>query len=173
MQGEKFTNTTYTVKAILGLIEAREIAIPEIQRPFVWRATQVRDLMDSLYKGYPTGYLILWKNPNVKLKDGTISSGKKVVIDGQQRITALMTAVAGQKVMNKNFEETRIKIAFNAFVALSKENDAEIFAVQDFASNDDIDWRQPVNAIDRQLYQKYGFDDNDVHFIEQTIKPME
>lgn len=45
--------------------------------------------------------------------------------------------------------------------------------VQDFASNDDIDWRQPVNAIDRQLYQKYGFDDNDVHFIEQTIKPME
>ena len=48
MQGEKFTNTTYTVKAILGLIEAREIAIPEIQRPFVWRATQVRDLMDSL-----------------------------------------------------------------------------------------------------------------------------
>ncbi len=173
MQGEKFTNTTYTVKAILGLIEAREIAIPEIQRPFVWRATQVRDLMDSLYKGYPTGYLILWKNPNVKLKDGTISSGKKVVIDGQQRITALMTAVAGQKVMNKNFEETRIKIAFNPFAALSKDNDAEIFAVQDFASNDDIDWRQPVNAIDRQLYQKYGFDDNDVHFIEQTIKPME
>ena len=173
MQGEKFTNTTYTVKAILGLIEAREIAIPEIQRPFVWRATQVRDLMDSLYKGYPTGYLILWKNPNVKLKDGTISSGKKVVIDGQQRITALMTAVAGQKIMNKNFEETRIKIAFNPFAALSKDNDAEIFAVQDFASNDDIDWRQPVNAIDRQLYQKYGFDDNDVHFIEQTIKPME
>ena len=173
MQGEKFTNTTYTVKAILGLIEAREIAIPEIQRPFVWRATQVRDLMDSLYKGYPTGYLILWKNPNVKLKDGTISSDKKVVIDGQQRITALMTAVAGQKIMNKNFEETRIKIAFNPFAALSKDNDAEIFAVQDFASNDDIDWRQPVNAIDRQLYQKYGFDDNDVHFIEQTIKPME
>ena len=173
MQGEKFTNTTYTVKAILGLIEAREIAIPEIQRPFVWRATQVRDLMDSLYKGYPTGYLIPWKNPNVKLKDGTISSDKKVVIDGQQRITALMTAVAGQKIMNKNFEETRIKIAFNPFAALSKDNDAEIFAVQDFASNDDIDWRQPVNAIDRQLYQKYGFDDNDVHFIEQTIKPME
>lgn len=83
MQGEKFTNTTYTVKAILGLIEAREIAIPEIQRPSVWRATQVRDLMDSLYKGYPTGYLIFWKNPNVKLKDGTISSGKKVVIDSK------------------------------------------------------------------------------------------
>lgn len=76
MEGEKFTNTSMTIKAILGLIEANDIAIPEIQRPFVWRSSQVRDLMDSLYKGFPTGYIILWKNPNVKLKDGTVSSGK-------------------------------------------------------------------------------------------------
>lgn len=65
MEGEKFTNTSMTIKAILGLIEANDIAIPEIQRPFVWRSSQVRDLMDSLYKGFPTGYIILWKNPNV------------------------------------------------------------------------------------------------------------
>ena len=81
MEGEKFTNTSLSIKALLGLIEAHDIAIPEIQRPFVWKNVQVRDLMDSLYKGFPTGYIILWKNPNVKLKDGTISSGKKVVID--------------------------------------------------------------------------------------------
>lgn len=157
MQGEKFTNTTYTVKAILGLIEAREIAIPEIQRPFVWRATQVRDLMDSLYKGYPTGYLILWKNPNVKLKDGTISSGKKVVIDGQQRITALMTAVAGQKVMNKNFEETRIKIAFNPFSALSKDNDAEIFAVQTPAHLKSKNWIPDIAEIFKPEFSSFNF----------------
>lgn len=157
MQGEKFTNTTYTVKAILGLIEAREIAIPEIQRPFVWRATQVRDLMDSLYKGYPTGYLILWKNPNVKLKDGTISSGKKVVIDGQQRITALMTAVAGQKVMNKNFEETRIKIAFNPFAALSKDNDAEIFAVQTPAHLKSKNWIPDIAEIFKPEFSSFNF----------------
>ena len=82
MEGEKFTNTSMSIKALLGLIEANDIAIPEIQRPFVWKNAQVRDLMDSLYKGFPTGYIILWKNPNVKLKDGTISAGKKVVIDG-------------------------------------------------------------------------------------------
>ena len=157
MQGEKFTNTTYTVKAILGLIEAREIAIPEIQRPFVWRATQVRDLMDSLYKGYPTGYLILWKNPNVKLKDGTISSGKKAVIDGQQRITALMTAVAGQKVMNKNFEETRIKIAFNPFAALSKDNDAEIFAVQTPAHLKSKNWIPDIAEIFKPEFSSFNF----------------
>lgn len=157
MQGEKFTNTTYTVKAILGLIEAREIAIPEIQRPFVWKGTQVRDLMDSLYKGYPTGYLILWKNPNVKLKDGTISSGKKVVIDGQQRITALMTAVAGQKVMNKNFEETRIKIAFNPFAAISNDNDAEIFAVQTPAHLKSKNWIPDIADIFKPEFASYKF----------------
>lgn len=67
MDSEKFTNTSITIKGLLGLIEAKDIAIPEIQRPFVWKNSQVRDLIDSLYKGYPTGYIILWKNPNVKL----------------------------------------------------------------------------------------------------------
>lgn len=157
MQGEKFTNTTYTVKAILGLIEAREIAIPEIQRPFVWRGTQVRDLMDSLYKGYPTGYLILWKNPNVKLKDGSISAGKKVVIDGQQRITALMTAIAGQKVMNKNFDETRIKIAFNPFAAISNDNDAEIFAVQTPAHLKSKNWIPDIAEIFKPEFSSFKF----------------
>ena len=90
MEGEKFTNTSMSIKALLGLIEANDIAIPEIQRPFVWKKSQVRDLMDSLYKGYPTGYIILWKSPDARLKDGGVSSGKKIVIDGQQRITAMM-----------------------------------------------------------------------------------
>lgn len=157
MQGEKFTNTTYTVKAILGLIEAREIAIPEIQRPFVWKGTQVRDLMDSLYKGYPTGYLILYKNPNVKLKDGTTSSGKKVVIDGQQRITALMTAIAGQKVMNKNFDETRIKIAFNPFAAISEDAEAEIFAVQTPAHLKSKNWIPDIADIFKPEFASYKF----------------
>ena len=60
MDSEKFTNTSITIKGLLGLIEANDIAIPEIQRPFVWKNSQVRDLIDSLFKGYPTGYIILW-----------------------------------------------------------------------------------------------------------------
>ncbi len=43
-----------------------EIAIPEIQRPFVWDTTKVRDLMDSIYQGFPIGYIITWKNPDVR-----------------------------------------------------------------------------------------------------------
>lgn len=66
MQGEKFTLMQYNVNAILGFIEAGQFVIPEIQRPFVWKRAQVRDLIDSLYNGYPTGYIITWKNPDVK-----------------------------------------------------------------------------------------------------------
>ena len=131
MEIEKYTPNSLSVSAILGLIASGDIAIPEIQRPFVWKKTQVRDLLDSLYKGYPTGYLIIWKNPDVRLKDGKMSAGKKILIDGQQRVTALMTAVAGIPVTQSNYKKERIKIAFDPFQAFSEEQDAEIFAVQD------------------------------------------
>ena len=61
---DKYSVSQYSVKSLLGYIDAGDIAIPEIQRPFVWNATQVRDLIDSLYNGYPTGYLIIWQNPD-------------------------------------------------------------------------------------------------------------
>lgn len=108
-----FSITTYTVQSILGLIGSGDIAIPEIQRPFVWSRTQVRDLIDSLYNGYPTGYLITWKNPDVKIKGGGTAEGKTVLIDGQQRVTALMAALAGLQVLNEDYEHIRIKIAFD------------------------------------------------------------
>lgn len=114
---DKYQITHYTVNSILSFIESNIIAIPEIQRPFVWKAKQVRDLIDSLYNGYPTGYLIIWQNPEVKLKNGGSAIGKKVLIDGQQRVTALMTAIAGKAVLNDEFEEVKIKIAFNPIAA--------------------------------------------------------
>ncbi|WP_031545667.1 DUF262 domain-containing protein [Salinicoccus luteus] len=60
-----------TVNALLGWIDEGIVAIPEIQRPFVWSATKVRDLLDSLYKDYPIGYIITWQNPDARLKDYT------------------------------------------------------------------------------------------------------
>lgn len=160
MESEKFTNTSITIKGLLGLIEAKDIAIPEIQRPFVWKNSQVKDLIDSLYKGYPTGYIILWKNPNVKLKDGTISSGKKVIIDGQQRITALMTAIAAQKIFNSDFKETRVKIAFNPFAALEFQHgnsEAEIFAVQTPAHLKSKHWIPDIADIFSTKFSSWTF----------------
>ncbi len=65
------------IETILSWINEGIIAIPEIQRPFVWDSTKVRDLIDSLYKDFPIGYLIIWQNPDVKLRDGSVSAGKK------------------------------------------------------------------------------------------------
>jgi len=109
----RYTVTQYPIEVLLAWVKAGEIAIPEIQRPFVWKPVQVRDLLDSLYRGYPIGYLITWRTPNLRLKDGTLSTGKRILIDGQQRITALMTALLGREVLNKNYERKRIRIAFN------------------------------------------------------------
>ena len=154
---EKYNPNTLSVSAILGLIKSGDIAIPEIQRPFVWKKTQVRDLLDSLYKGYPTGYLIIWKNPNVKLKDGRISSGKKILIDGQQRVTALMTAVAGIYVINSNYKKDRIKIAFNPFAALSEDKDSQIFAVQDQSHLKSKKWIPDISEVFKDSFSVYSF----------------
>src|SRR3989338_930265 len=110
---QQYIINQYFVKDILSWVQSNEIAIPEIQRPFVWSSIKVRDLMDSIYKGFPVGYIIVWRNPSVRLKDGGLSSGKKIVIDGQQRITALRAAILGENVLDQEYRKIRIKIAFN------------------------------------------------------------
>lgn len=110
---QRYSVTPHPIETLLTWVKSGEIAIPEIQRPFVWEATKVRDLLDSLYKGFPVGYLIAWKNPNVKLKDGTVSAGKRILIDGQQRVTALMAGLLGRDVLTKDYATVRIRIAFH------------------------------------------------------------
>ena len=95
MDIQKYSVNQHLIETLLAWVKSGEIAIPEIQRPFVWDASKVRDLIDSLYQGYPIGYIITWLNPNVRLKDGTTATGKKVLIDGQQRVTALTAAILG------------------------------------------------------------------------------
>lgn len=112
MDQQKYNVGQFPVSSILSWIKDGEIAIPEIQRPFVWNKTKVRKLMDSLYQGYPVGYIISWKNPDVRLKDGTRANGKKVLIDGQQRICAMRAAILGEPVINDEYASEHIHIAF-------------------------------------------------------------
>ena len=81
----------------------------------------MRNPLDSLLHGFPVGFLIAWRNPDVKLKDGSTSAGKRILIDGQQRVTALMAALMGKEIINKDYETTRIRIAF-----LPKEHRFEV-----------------------------------------------
>jgi hypothetical protein len=139
MQVQKYSVNQHQISTFLAFVKAQQIAIPEVQRPFVWSTTQVRDLMDSLYKGYPIGYVITWQNPNVRLKDGSLSSGKRIMIDGQQRITALTAAILGDYVVNKDYDRVRIKIAFNP--------DTEEFEVQNPAILKDVKWIPDIAEV--------------------------
>ncbi|GHT56273.1 hypothetical protein AGMMS49982_23030 [Bacteroidia bacterium] len=136
---QKYSVNQQLIETILAWVNAGEIAIPEIQRPFVWDSSKVRNLMDSLYQGYPIGYLIAWRNPNVRLKDGSISEGKKILIDGQQRITALTAAVLGHYVINNTYERIKIKIAFNPI--------EEKFEVQNPAILKDKIWLSNISEV--------------------------
>jgi hypothetical protein len=139
MATQRYTVTPHPIETLLTWVKSGEIAIPEIQRPFVWEATKVRNLLDSLYRGYPVGYLIAWRNPAVKLKDGSSASGKRVLIDGQQRVTALMAALLGQQVVTKDYEKVRIRIAFNPL--------AEKFEVANVTTVNDSTWISDVADV--------------------------
>ncbi|MCM0612173.1 DUF262 domain-containing protein [Marinobacter sediminum] len=101
------------VSQVLSDVRSDKIAIPELQRPFVWKTSQVRDLMDSLYNGYPVGYLITWQSVGAKLKGGQVAAHQQILIDGQQRVTALRAAIAGQPVVGRQYDKRRIAISFN------------------------------------------------------------
>ncbi len=163
---EKFNLMQYSVHAILGLIDAEDFVIPEIQRPFVWKRSQVRDLIDSLYNGYPTGYIITWKNPDVRTKDGGKANGKKVLIDGQQRVTALMAAISGKEVLDNDFNKERIKIAFNPLA----EDNTKRFAVQDASHLKDKKWIPDIAVVFEREFDSFEFS---IHYCEvnEGVKP--
>jgi hypothetical protein len=143
---QKYAVNQQLIETLLAWVNSGEIAIPEIQRPFVWDSSKVRDLMDSLYQGFPIGYVIAWRNPNVRLKDGSLSEGKKILIDGQQRVTALTAAILGQYVINKTYERVKIKIAFHPI--------DERFEVQNPAILKDKTWLPDISqAINGDLFE--------------------
>ena len=115
MNFEKYGIERDNIKNILGYIESGQIAIPELQRPFVWKPKQITELIESLYNGLPTGFIVVWSNESIKLKDGSTSFGKKIIIDGQQRITALRAVLLGQAVVTSEYNERNFQVAYNPF----------------------------------------------------------
>lgn len=134
---------------LLSWIRSNEIAIPEIQRPFVWKPSKVRDLLDSLLRGYPVGYLIVWRNPDVKLKNGSHSQGKRILIDGQQRMTALMAALLGHEIVTADYRRRRIKIAYHPL--------EQRFEVQNSAIRNDPVWIPDIQVIFDTQFDSFSF----------------
>lgn len=139
MSTQRYSVTPHPIDTLLAWVKSNEVAIPEIQRPFVWDAVKVRNLLDSLYHGYPVGYLIVWRNPDVRLKDGSKAVGKRILIDGQQRVTALMAALLGQEVLDSEYRRIRVRIAFHP--------SEERFEVLNSAIQKDPSWIQDVADV--------------------------
>lgn len=114
-----FSNTTLTVNQLIEKIDTGELGLPELQRPFIWKDSKVRDLFDSMMRGYPIGYLMLWECPELEKKktigvdSHSYSAPKEVIIDGQQRLTSLYAVMKGKKVINSNYSERNIVISYN------------------------------------------------------------
>lgn len=120
MGKEMFNNIPSKVGDLLNDVKNGKIGLPDLQRPFVWKDNKVRELLDSMIKGYPIGYIMLWSSPEDYENTGHIGKNDKIysqpddlVIDGQQRLTALLAALYGVKIRDKNYKERNIKIAFN------------------------------------------------------------
>lgn len=150
---QKYEINKYSVEIILNWIKTKDISIPEIQRPFVWDARKVRDLIDSLYRGYPVGYLIVSRSHEMKLKDGTLSKGQRILIDGQQRVTALMTSILGITVLDDEYKEKTIKIAYNPFA----NDDENIFEVQDQSHLKSKKWIEDISIFFKSEFDLFSF----------------
>ena len=154
MDNNIFSLQNISIKNILSLVEQDRIAIPEIQRPFVWKKSKIRDLIDSLYRGYPVGYIITWESDSAILKGGGQSYGKAILIDGQQRITALCAALAGKSIINKNYQPENVSISFNPI--------EERFETKTNATERGAEWIADIKTIiasdfsDRKFIREYG-----------------
>lgn len=154
MRADNYKITQYSVSSILGYVENSQIAIPEIQRPFVWKGKEVRALIDSLYEGYPIGYLIVWQNSQVRVRNFGKGGTKKILIDGQQRVTALMAALLGKEVLDEQYQSHRIRIAFNPLAGKGEER----FAVCDTKHEEDSRWIPDISIFFRRDFSFRQFE---------------
>lgn len=138
-----------TIEEILGWIKQGKIGLPEMQRPFVWSTAKVRDLIDSLYNGYPIGYIVTWQNPAIGLKNDSSSNNKEIIIDGQQRLTALKAALSGEKVVSQQYITKRIKISF-------KPSTGEFNTLNSAIEKDPL-WINDISDIFKSDFNSYSY----------------
>ena len=139
-----FNEVGYTVGSLLDQIEMGVIGLPDIQRPFVWKNAKIRDLFDSMYRGFPVGYLLFWQSANAEGAktigvDGKQKQPSLLIVDGQQRLTSLYAVVKGKKVLREDYSEEFIEIAFHPL--------DEEFEVADAAIRRDKNWLPNISRL--------------------------
>jgi hypothetical protein len=151
-----YRSTTYPLMALVSDIGRGAIGLPELQRPFVWPNSKIRDLFDSLYRGYPCGFLLLWET-GAGLK-GIGTNGKDetpsvAIVDGQQRLTSLYAVMTGAEVIRADYSREHIRIAFDPLSDRFEVANAATEQDRAFISNVADVWAPGANAF--QLANDY------------------
>jgi len=140
-----FKKVDYDLAGLLHYIDIGDIGLPDIQRPFVWSNAKVRDLFDSMYRGFPVGYLLFWENgaadgaKHIGIGDKQHQIPNRLIVDGQQRLTSLFSVFRGKKVLDEDYKERQIEIAF-------RPRDGK-FEVADAAIRRDPEWVPNISEI--------------------------
>lgn len=147
-----FKEVSYNLATLIQQIDMGVIGLPDIQRPFVWPDTKVRDLFDSMYKGYPVGYFLFWANANVEHTKGIGTSTKQkhpnlLIVDGQQRLTSLYAVIKAQEIIRENYTKATIVIAFNPLDEKFEIPDASIKKNPRYFQNISQIWQPNINII--------------------------
>ena len=175
MNSMVFQRADYKLDALLADIETGELGLPDLQRPFVWQNIKVRDLLDSMLRGYPIGYLMLWDAPDdinrekqIGVEQHTIKAPKQLIIDGQQRLTSLYAVMYGKEVLDSRFQKKIVSIAFNP---LRRE-----FEVTSAAHRKSAEWIPDVSVVFKNTSGSYRFIGNFIdklsEYREQIGNPL-
>lgn len=161
-----FKEVNYNLTSLIQQIDLGVIGLPDIQRPFVWKDTKVRDLFDSMYKGYPVGYFLFWANANVTGTKGIGTALKQkhptlLIVDGQQRLTSLYAVVKGQEVIRENYEKANILIAFNPL--------EEKFDIPDASTKKNPRYFQNISELWEKDADIFEITDNFIERLKQSI----
>jgi len=180
-----FKTTDYTIGKLVDDIEIGDIALPDIQRPFVWyrKISKVRDLFDSIYRGYPIGYLLFWENANRSDYKNIGFDEKKrkiprfLIIDGQQRLTALFAVIKNQEVLTPDYEKKKIKIAFKPIDSTFKVGDAATDRDPEYVADISSLWAGEgdfsiINAFLSKLKEIKGLDKEEERIISANIQNL-
>lgn len=140
-----FRSTSFTLRHLVDNIDRGDVALPELQRPFVWSNSKVRDLFDSMYRGFPVGYLLFWETGaevgarQIGVDDKDARVARWLIVDGQQRLTSLYSVLTGEAVVREDYTESRVKLAF-------RPRDGH-FSVWDIAIGNDPEFLDDVTAL--------------------------
>jgi hypothetical protein len=176
-----FKRVDYDLAGLLHYIEIGDIGLPDIQRPFVWSNAKVRDLFDSMYRGFPVGYLLFWENGQVNgarhigVENKQRPAASRLIVDGQQRLTSLFAVFRGRKVLDADYRHRYIEIAFRPRDGKFEVTDAAIRRDPEWIPNISELWasgsssRKLVNDFIRQLSAKTSLAEDEEESIAHNL----